>query len=105
MVDGGGLENRCTRKGTGGSNPSPSASFRSLPLAYWRRETFPGIKHRASLFGSNPSPPPQERYFNMSCVRTTLPDAGARSVSRALLNELTLTSGMASRSTKKFALA
>ena len=25
MVDGGGLENHCTRKGTGGSNPSPSA--------------------------------------------------------------------------------
>ena len=28
MVDGGGLENRCTRKGTGGSNPSPSANLR-----------------------------------------------------------------------------
>ena len=27
MVDGGGLENRCTRKGTGGSNPSPSANL------------------------------------------------------------------------------
>ena len=26
MVDGGGLENRCTRKGIGGSNPSPSAT-------------------------------------------------------------------------------
>ena len=25
VVDGGGLENHCTRKGTGGSNPSPSA--------------------------------------------------------------------------------
>ena len=25
MVETGGLENRCTRKGTGGSNPSPSA--------------------------------------------------------------------------------
>ena len=25
QVDGGGLENHCTRKGTGGSNPSPSA--------------------------------------------------------------------------------
>ena len=30
MVDGGGLENHCTRKGTGGSNPSPSA--KSDPL-------------------------------------------------------------------------
>ena len=29
MVDGGGLENHCTRKGTGGSNPSLSASLRS----------------------------------------------------------------------------
>ena len=29
MVDGGGLENRCTRKGIGGSNPSPSANLRS----------------------------------------------------------------------------
>src|SRR5580765_295234 len=28
VVDGGGLENHCTRKGTGGSNPSPSARFR-----------------------------------------------------------------------------
>ena len=27
VVDGGGLENRCTRKGTGGSNPSLSASL------------------------------------------------------------------------------
>jgi hypothetical protein len=32
VVDGGGLENRCTRKGTGGSNPSPSANLRQ-PLA------------------------------------------------------------------------
>ena len=30
MVDGGGLENRCTRKGIGGSNPSPSANFALL---------------------------------------------------------------------------
>ena len=29
VVDGGGLENHCTRKGTGGSNPSPSANLRS----------------------------------------------------------------------------
>src|SRR5262245_52404225 len=28
VVDGGGLENHCTRKGTGGSNPSPSARLR-----------------------------------------------------------------------------
>jgi hypothetical protein len=28
VVDGGGLENHCTRKGTGGSNPSPSANAR-----------------------------------------------------------------------------
>jgi hypothetical protein len=27
VVDGGGLENHCTRKGTGGSNPSPSATY------------------------------------------------------------------------------
>jgi hypothetical protein len=27
VVDGGGLENHCTRKGTGGSNPSPSANL------------------------------------------------------------------------------
>jgi taurine dioxygenase len=30
VVDGGGLENHCTRKGTGGSNPSPSASIKLL---------------------------------------------------------------------------
>jgi 4'-phosphopantetheinyl transferase len=28
VVEGGGLENRCARKGTGGSNPSPSATVR-----------------------------------------------------------------------------
>ena len=33
MVETGGLENRCTRKGIGGSNPSPSATMR---LAYSR---------------------------------------------------------------------
>ena len=30
MVETGGLENRCTRKGTGGSNPSPSATQSAL---------------------------------------------------------------------------
>src|SRR5580692_12296397 len=30
VVDGGGLENHCTRKGAGGSNPSPSARIKSL---------------------------------------------------------------------------
>jgi hypothetical protein len=30
VVDGGGLENRCTRKGTGGSNPSPSARLHGV---------------------------------------------------------------------------
>ena len=29
VVDGGGLENHCARKGTGGSNPSPSAKSMS----------------------------------------------------------------------------
>ena len=34
MVEGGGLENRCTRKGTGGSNPSLSANLNNsdVPL-------------------------------------------------------------------------
>ena len=35
MAEGDGLENRCARKGTGGSNPSPSASddtFRTLSV-------------------------------------------------------------------------
>ena len=32
MVDGGGLENRCTRKGTGGSNPSLSANLRKATV-------------------------------------------------------------------------
>ncbi len=32
-VDGGGLENRCTRKGIGGSNPSPSAMRASARMA------------------------------------------------------------------------
>jgi hypothetical protein len=35
VVDGGGLENHCTRKGTGGSNPSPSAkSLGKLVLSF-----------------------------------------------------------------------
>ena len=33
MVESGGLENRCARKGTEGSNPSPSASSARVPLA------------------------------------------------------------------------
>jgi hypothetical protein len=33
VVDGGGLENHCTRKGTGGSNPSPSARFSDRVLS------------------------------------------------------------------------
>src|SRR5207247_2922835 len=47
VVDGGGLENHCTRKGTGGSNPSPSANVSmrrsnryrssSAPLSKWSR--------------------------------------------------------------------
>ena len=31
MVDGGGLENRCTGNRIGGSNPSPSATFTQAP--------------------------------------------------------------------------
>ncbi len=30
MVEGGGLENRCTRKGTVGSNPTSSANLRAF---------------------------------------------------------------------------
>ena len=30
MVEGGGLENRCARKGTGGSNPSSSATLKPI---------------------------------------------------------------------------
>ena len=37
MVDGGGLENHCTRKGTGGSNPSLSANLRSCSPAKMAR--------------------------------------------------------------------
>jgi ribosomal protein S18 acetylase RimI-like enzyme len=33
VVESGGLENRCARKGTEGSNPSPSASSARVPLA------------------------------------------------------------------------
>ena len=35
MVEGGGLENRCTRKGTGGSNPSSSAIFLCITLIFF----------------------------------------------------------------------
>jgi hypothetical protein len=31
VVEGGGLENHCARKGTGGSNPSSSAKFQASP--------------------------------------------------------------------------
>jgi hypothetical protein len=34
VVDGGGLENHCTRKGTRGSNPFPSARLRSPSASF-----------------------------------------------------------------------
>jgi hypothetical protein len=37
VVDGGGLENRCTRKGTGGSNPSPSEPRPRFQARFARR--------------------------------------------------------------------
>jgi hypothetical protein len=43
VVDGGGLENHCTRKGTGGSNPSPSETYTSgvtSLCAYLSERTF-----------------------------------------------------------------
>ena len=42
-VDGDGLENRCTRKGIGGSNPSPSAT---LTPFVWRSERSSGAARR-----------------------------------------------------------
>ena len=52
VVDGGGLENHCTRKGTGGSNPSPSASL--APAASCSRCVWlSGVvfRHSAALAG------------------------------------------------------
>ena len=46
VVDGGGLENRCTRKGIGGSNPSPSA-IRRLSV------THPSGGHQIPLFSGD----------------------------------------------------
>ena len=75
MVDGGGLENHCTRKGTGGSNPSPSANVCNLltvrRLAR-RREAFP-----ASLLSLHPARVMQfvERKL---ALRTAILSAGIR---------------------------
>ena len=60
MVDGGGLENRCTRKGTGGSNPSPSATFLiisrgSRPRVTRDRRIVPAIVPAALVSGLDES--------------------------------------------------
>jgi hypothetical protein len=55
VVDGGGLENHCTRKGTGGSNPSPSAKLRSASLGGGRRIlVHHAARARSPRLGSNP---------------------------------------------------
>ena len=66
VVDGGGLENHCTRKGTGGSNPSPSAKLRSASFGGERRI----LVHRAARarlprLGSNPCTPSSFAFARM----------------------------------------
>jgi hypothetical protein len=51
VVDGDGLENRCTRKGIGGSNPSPSANLRS-----GARRRLPAIAATVGLLVAGPAP-------------------------------------------------
>ena len=47
MVDGDGLENRCSRKGTVGSNPTPSAITGPPPLlTFHRHHVQAGKAHR-----------------------------------------------------------
>jgi hypothetical protein len=59
VVDGGGLENHCTGNGTGGSNPSLSATFNLEGLCFFNesailfaiaaKETSPRTRTAASL--------------------------------------------------------
>jgi hypothetical protein len=73
-VEGGGLENRCTRKGTGGSNPPPSARARSRLSAIAYRElwarfpalTVPGLYHWGTAYPN---------ALSINCLRGTCPMA------------------------------
>src|SRR5262249_30894897 len=63
VVDGGGLENHCSRKVTGGSNPSPSASTCETP--HLRNSA---ARKRRTPVGSNrarPARPSQLRYVRV----------------------------------------
>ena len=76
MVDGGGLENRCTRKGIGGSNPSPSASLQpAARFGYYVGPSFSWRPIPAKIAGRMPKlklgptykarvPPLEFQYFD-----------------------------------------
>jgi hypothetical protein len=91
VVDGGGLENRCTRKGIGGSNPSPSAtpSLRSVvaggrglqargvsPAARRQRARIPSVTARVAVARSWP----EGAGFRRAASRLRLPAAGTNPV-------------------------
>jgi hypothetical protein len=61
VVDGGGLENRCTRKGTRGSNPFPSARLRSpFGRASSRPGSWPGHSCSELIAGAKSVSPKRE---------------------------------------------
>src|SRR5262249_60219844 len=55
VVDGGGLENHCTRKGTGGSNPSASASCRIVVRFCLVPNTATGARTESAALGQRRS--------------------------------------------------
>jgi hypothetical protein len=80
VVDGGGLENRCTRKGTGGSNPSSSAQP-SLALSGEPRPASQDRSLPATLRPGTPSAPALSPHRHVVRPRLVLADGnpcGAR---------------------------
>ena len=87
MVDGGGLENRCTRKGTGGSNPSPS-------------ETSADPEPREPLEPLEP-PEPYAVAISLTGTSSTSPDTGAGAARKRPIAQPTKDSSATSRAIVK----
>jgi hypothetical protein len=69
-----GLENRCTRKGTGGSNPSPSATR----LDCRESAHSAGSKRYPHFYNSHPGSAPEKRPVTRSIVASVSLFSGGR---------------------------
>jgi hypothetical protein len=69
VVDWGGLENRCARKGTGGSNPSLSASYTpdKKPIVGWT----PGVHCSIPFLRRTPFCKPFANQKFMNCANSS----------------------------------